>query len=192
MTFQGFQSIFPGYPGFVPGALITIVIGFIANGLVSKALYISRGLALGIIICLGLILSATLTVGGDDLNHGANSMMSCDFTRLEPAPLAELLTVNETSLNIFLFVPFGMVIGLIPRSPRRASILAAVFALPFGLETIQLLMPAMNRTCQSADVIDNLFGLLAGLVSGMVTRLLKGNNSEVGSSGSSCPFNEGR
>lgn len=172
MTLLGIDLIFPGYPGFVPGTLLAVVISFVVNGLVSKALYVRRSLALGIIITLGLILSATLTVGGEGLIHGISDVKCCNFKRLMLAPVAELLAVNETSLNVFLFVPFGLAIGLIHRSPRKVSILVTAFFLPFGIETVQLLMPVMNRTCQSADVIDNLFGLVVGFLLGTLITLL--------------------
>lgn len=178
MTFLGLESIFPGYPGFVPGALVAIAISFAANGLVGRALSILRDLAAAFIVCLGLILSATLTVGREGLAYAVNGTVSCDLTRLGAATLAELSAANETTLNILLFVPFGVVCGLIPRSPLKASILAAAFAMPFAIETVQLLMSAMNRTCQSADVIDNLAGLAAGLTLGTVARLLRDNRGD--------------
>jgi hypothetical protein len=62
--------IFPGYPGFFPGTLLAVVISVATSGLVSKVLYVSRCLAFS--ISLGLILSATLTVGGEGLPNGSN------------------------------------------------------------------------------------------------------------------------
>jgi glycopeptide antibiotics resistance protein len=176
MTVLEFELIYPGYPGFIPGSLLAVVISFAMNGLISKVLYVRRCLAFCLIITLGLILSATMTVGGESQPSVNKDIECCDFTRLALAPVAELFAVNETSLNVFLFVPFGLVIGLIHHSPRKVPILVAAFALPFGIETVQLLMPAMNRTCQSADVIDNLIGLVVGLILGKLTKFLTRND----------------
>ena len=46
--------------------------------------------------------------------------------------------------------------------------------LPASIELIQLLVPPLGRECQSADVIDNLTGLVVGLAAGVVARLLAG------------------
>lgn len=164
--------MFSGYPGFVPGTLLAIAISLAVNGLVSRALFIRRSLALIIIMALGLIFSATLTVG-EGLSNANNDTRHCDFTRLALAPVVELLELNETSLNVLLFVPLGLVIGLIQRSPRIASILVIAVSLPFCIETVQLLLPVMNRTCQSADVIDNLFGLAVGFILGTLVLFLQ-------------------
>ncbi len=65
-----------------------------------------------------------------------------------------------------------MTIGLVQASrPRLALILFAVIV-PVAIETIQLLAPVLDRGCQSADVVDNLTGLLIGLVIGMGLRVL--------------------
>jgi glycopeptide antibiotics resistance protein len=176
MTLLGFDLIFPGYPGFFPGTLLAVVISVATSGLVSKVLYVSRCLAFSLIITLGLILSATLTVGEEELIKSSNEVRCCDFTRLAPVSVAELLALNETSLNVFLFVPFGLVIGLIHHSPRKVPILVAAIALPFCIETVQLLIPVMNRTCQSEDVIDNLFGLVVGFILGTPITFLTRND----------------
>ncbi len=44
----------------------------------------------------------------------------------------------------------------------------AAIALPFAIETIQLLLPVLDRACESADVVDNLTGLVIGLGGGVV------------------------
>jgi hypothetical protein len=67
-----------------------------------------------------------------------------------------------------MFVPLRAAIGLVPRSRRKAAIVIAAIALPFGIETIQLLVPALDRACESADVVDNLTGLAIGLGGGVV------------------------
>ncbi len=70
------------------------------------------------------------------------------------------------------FIPLGFAIALVPRSCRKAVVLAAAVALPFVIETTQLVVVALDRACQSADVVDNLTGLLVGLVAGAVVARL--------------------
>ena len=43
---------------------------------------------------------------------------------------------------------------------------ATAIALTFGIETIQLLVPALERAYESADVVDKLTGLAIGLGGG--------------------------
>ena len=79
-----------------------------------------------------------------------------------------MLAVHDTLRNILLFVPLGLTVGALPRKPTTAVVIVAAYALPFVIETIQLIAPAMGRGCQSADVIDNSIGLTLGLVIGSV------------------------
>jgi hypothetical protein len=63
---------------------------------------------------------------------------------------------------------WGVAIGLFPRSRRTAAVVIAAIALPFAIETIQLLLPVLDRACESADVVDNLSGLGIGIGGGVV------------------------
>ena len=87
-------------------------------------------------------------------------------------PLAELMAVsqNDSLLNVVLFVPLGVVVGLAPRTTRKAAFILAAGLLPFVIESTQLLVPALARACESADVFDNLTGLTLGLVTGSILR----------------------
>ena len=96
----------------------------------------------------------------------------CDFSRIGPAPLDALRSINEISLNILLFVPFGVAVGLLPIGRPKAVVVLAAIALPFAIEGIQLVATALHRGCQSADVADNLTGLIAGLIIGEAVRLV--------------------
>ena len=52
--------------------------------------------------------------------------------------------------------------------------MAVAIASPFLIETTQLVLPILGRGCQSADVFDNLTGLLIGAVIGAGARILVG------------------
>jgi glycopeptide antibiotics resistance protein len=150
-------------PWFAPGVLVSILVGFLVSSRVAVAMGIRRALAMALVVSLGTILSATLTPSPEALETGATGTMICDFTRMGRAPLSELLAIDESSLNVLLFGPLGIAVGLLPRSRGKMAIALAAVALPFVVETIQLLVVALDRGCQSADVFDNLTGLFVGI-----------------------------
>jgi len=94
---------------------------------------------------------------------------SCQTTRIGIAPIADLLAVTEASLNVALFIPLGICLGLMDRSRRAGFAVFGAFLLPFAIEVTQLLVPALNRYCDTADIADNLTGLIVGLIVGAVT-----------------------
>ena len=51
--------------------------------------------------------------------------------------------------------------------------LAVALALPFAIEATQLVVIPLGRACQGADVIDNLTGLVIGLMAGAVLGRLR-------------------
>ena len=85
----------------------------------------------------------------------------------------EYLRVNDTSLNVLLFIPLGTLIGVLPRSPYRVPILIAAIILPFAIEVLQLVISPLGRACQSADVFDNLLGLTLGLGAGLLVSWIR-------------------
>jgi glycopeptide antibiotics resistance protein len=89
--------------------------------------------------------------------------------RIRLASLQDLRSINETSLNIVLFVPLGLVVGFLPASDLKRWLLAAAIALPFAVEGLQLVAPALGRSCQARDVIDNLTGVMVGEIAGFAT-----------------------
>jgi glycopeptide antibiotics resistance protein len=119
----------------------------------------------------GLVASATLVPTAAAL-EGYVSEGVCDTSRIGIASMRELTTVNVTSLNVLLFVPLGVAVGLLPWSRAAAIAALAAFSLTFAVETFQLLLPVLGRGCQTADMIDNLFGLTIGLVIGASVRLV--------------------
>jgi glycopeptide antibiotics resistance protein len=165
----GFMALFGDsrdVPWLLPGFLVFVAIGLVASGRVGRALRIRRTLAAALIVSLGVILAATLTPQWAALAFGARGSGACDLSRMGLAQLRELIRFDDTSLNILLFIPLGLSIAFMPRSRLKVVVIVAAIALPFAIETTQLLLPILDRGCQSADVIDNLTGLLLGLVGG--------------------------
>lgn len=155
-------------PGFLLGVAVSVAVGIAAGGHVSRLLGVRSVLGSAIILSLGIVLSATLTPQREAIEFGAVSAGTCDLTRIGLAPLARLRTLNDVSVNILLFVPLGTAIGLAPGSRRKVAVVIAAVALPFAIELTQLLAPVLDRACQSADVVDNLSGLVFGLAAGTV------------------------
>ena len=132
-------------------------------------------------VALGAILATTLQpdVGMPDPGTGPGI---CVLVRAWPASLPELTTISEASLNVFLFVPLGVALGLLARSRVKTCAVIAAFVLPFAIEAVQYVLPALGRYCDSADVADNVTGLAIGLVVGTIaggatTRLNRGRRA---------------
>jgi VanZ like family len=170
-------STLSGYPGFIPGVVASIVVAYLTSTAVARFFRTGRWVGGALVFGLLVIVSATLTPGG---NAPHLDGVTCDLSRIGLAPLHDLLRISEVSLNVVLFMPLGAALGLLPRSGRKAAVIVAALALPVAIETIQLLVPFLERACQSADVSDNLTGLLIGLGVGTLagfgaTRLRSGN-----------------
>jgi hypothetical protein len=154
-------------PWLLPGLAVSLLVGLALSGPIGRRLGIARAHAVALVASFGLIVSATLTPNArepaEDVVLGA-----CDLSRVGLIPLADLMRVSDPSLNVLLFVPLGVAIGLLPRRSMRLTFLAGAIALPFLIEAIQYAVPAIGRGCQSADVVDNLAGLAVGFVVGVV------------------------
>ncbi len=153
-------------PWFFPGVAVSLVIGVLGARAAAGFLSAPRPAAGLLLASAGVIVAATLTPFRDAFIPGTPQSMACDFSRIGLAPLAELTFRGDTSLNVLLFIPFGVALGLIPNSPRKLAVAAIAFAMPFAIELTQLLVPILARGCQSADVFDNLTGLVLGLALG--------------------------
>jgi hypothetical protein len=158
-------------PWLLPGLLASMAVGLAVSGWIGRRIGTGRVIAWGLFVGFGLVFAATLTPLRDGLDIGA-TMGTCDFSRVGLASIDELLHVGDTSLNVLLFMPLGFALGLVPGSRRRNVLLALAILSPFAIETWQLLLPALGRGCQSADVFDNLSGLVIGLVIGAGARIL--------------------
>lgn len=158
-------------PWFVPGAAISLVAGLLTAPAIARGLRSGRGPAWLLVFGLGIIVAATLTpLGG--FEEPASILRTCDFSRIGFAPLREYLREPDTSLNVALFVPLGVALGLLPGSRRKWIVVGAAILLPVVIESLQLLAPVLSRGCQSADVFDNLTGLVLGMVGATGARWL--------------------
>ncbi len=152
-------------PWFLPGLVVFVVLGALFARPVGRVFQAPAWLGFFLIVSFGIIVSATLTPLHGEFNFAAVGG-TCDLSRIGLAPLREVLRIGDTSLNIAMFMPFGLAIGLLARSRPKALLVVAAVLLPFVIETTQLLVPALERGCQSADVVDNLTGLVLGMLIG--------------------------
>jgi len=159
-------------PWFLSVALLFAVVGVAARRPAAQALAVSPAIATALVASMGLVVAATLTPLRHALESGAVGSGRCDLTRLRLPSLEELMSfeANDIGLNVLLFVPLGVTIGLAPRSRQKIVLVVVAVATPVVVEATQLLVPALARGCESADVIDNLLGLGLGLAITTVVR----------------------
>jgi len=150
--------------------VLSIAAGILLGRRVGRGLRSSPIVGALLVASVGAIASATLTPLDGRLHLEDIGPRACDFSRMALAPLSELRGITDTSLNIALFVPLGLAVALLPRSGRSLAILLAAVALPFAIELTQLVLAPLGRGCQSADVIDNLTGLVVGMSVGLALR----------------------
>jgi len=146
-----------------------ILVAVRASGAVARHLESPRWIAALTLFGFGLVLVATLlpTLAALD---GQPSSGVCDLSRVGLPPLRKLTSVNLVSLNVVLFVPLGVAVGLVPWNRGNMIVIVAAVSLTFVVETIQLALPILGRGCESADMIDNSLGLALGLVVGLLAR----------------------
>jgi glycopeptide antibiotics resistance protein len=152
-------------PWFLPGTALAAVVGLLAGRPLARALRTSYWVACLLVVGFGMVVAATLTPLRGAFNPDAIGG-TCDLSRIGLAPLGDLLRFGDSSLNVALFIPLGVALGLLPGSKGKVMLVVGAIAMPFVIETTQLLVPALERGCQSADVFDNLTGLLVGLLIG--------------------------
>ncbi len=153
-------------PFLIPGAVIAALLALAAGRAIGQGFRIGRGAAMVMLFSTGLILAGTLTPQWQALAYGAKGTGTCDLSRIGPPSFDDLVGGSDVAGNILMFIPLGATIALVPRSRRKAVLVVGAVALPFAIETVQLLAPALDRACESADVVDNLIGLAGGLAAG--------------------------
>lgn len=160
-------------PWLLPGLAITTVIALAVAGRVARRLRTENWIAFLLVVSVGAVIAATIPPVAGGFRGQPSAPGRCDFGRTGLAPLSQYLHLVDTSLNVMLFVPLGLAIGLLGRSPVTAWLLAPALASPVVIEAIQSLAPMLARECQSQDVVDNLLGLVIGLVLGALLSVVR-------------------
>jgi hypothetical protein len=154
-------------PYFVPFLALSLVVGLLVARRLGERLSTRSGVAFLLVASLGLVIAATLMPAAGASSGERVAAGWCDLSRVGFAPLGTLLRVNSVSLNVLLFIPLGLAIGLLPRTRARSYLIVAGFALPVVVEGTQSLVTVLGRGCETADVFDNTMGLAIGLVMGV-------------------------
>jgi VanZ family protein len=163
------RNVGPTLPLFLPGIVVWTAIAVLLSGPLGRFLGVGRPLAFALASSVGLILVATLSpLSVPSLTPGI-----CDLSRIGLASLATLRTDYDALLNIILFAPLGVSLGLLPRTHRTVVLIAGAFSLTFLIEGTQLLVTDLGRGCESADMVDNTLGLVIGLLAGFVATSIR-------------------
>lgn len=152
-------------PWFLPGVIFTLLIGLFVTRPLARALGERPWITYLLVLGFGLVLSATLTPYVGALEDGTASTGMCDVGRIGPASLRMYARFGDESLNVLLFIPLGVALGLMHGRAKRALIGMGLL-LPATVELTQLLAPALGRGCETADVFDNMLGLTLGVGAG--------------------------
>ena len=171
-------------PWVAPSVALTLVLSIAGSGPIAAWLGVRRAVGWVLLMTTGVILAGTLTPLGPEYRADPSSDRSCDFSRIGLAGAADLTRPTDVLLNILMFIPLGFAIALAPWSPRKAALLAGATALPFLIELVQLVVSPIARGCQTADVTDNLTGLVIGFGAGTLAAWLMSAASRMGASDS--------
>jgi glycopeptide antibiotics resistance protein len=165
---------FLAVPLFLPGLAVTALLGLVVRHWLAAELGCSPLHAWILVVSLGIVLAATLTPLRAALVDGATGPTACDLSRIGFAPLAAYLRPGDIAGNVLMFMPLGLAVRLLPPSGHRTRLIAGLFLLPVVIEASQLAAGFLARACQSGDVVDNLAGLVAGLLLGSFAAALGG------------------
>ena len=147
-------------PLLVPGVAVALVVAVAVAPSAATRTGLSPPLAGMLVFAFGAILAITLTPGSGEGFFGRSW---CGGLR-PPPRLGQLLSLSsEHGLNVAMFVPLGVLVGLIPRVRPFAAALLVAGAMPLVIEWIQYSVPRLDRICQTWDAIENLMGLAIGL-----------------------------
>jgi hypothetical protein len=158
------ESVLDATPWFWPTLAVAVVLSVILYRPVARVLGAPNVVALLLLVSLGGIAALTLTPGA--FAFVPSGSVSCDLRLVPPLALERFFSLGQRSLNVLLFVPFGVSIGLLPWDRRKLLVMVGALVLPFVVEGLQYAVPWLRHACVAADVIDNLTGLIVGFLIG--------------------------
>ena len=153
-------------PWLLPGVVAALTMAVLLSTRMAALLRTDRRSATLLMTAAGVVAAATLTPTRLRLDYGYPGSGVCDLSRFGPPRIDERLLLGDPALNVLLFVPLGAAIAFLPRTRRTAAVVVAAVASPFIIELVQLVVTPLGRGCQSGDVVDNLTGLVIGILGG--------------------------
>lgn len=168
------RSFISVVPLSVLGFAVAVVASLALSRPVARTLRTRRTVAALLLFGFGVVIAATLVPDADAMK-GIASDGTCDVSRIGLAPMRELTRISTISLNVLLFMPLGVAVGLLPRTRAAALVTIMAVSLTFVVEGLQLVVTALGRGCQTADMVDNSLGLIIGIVIGTLARPVFGS-----------------
>lgn len=156
-------------PWYWPALAIAVAVSLATFRPLAAWLHAPRAIVLLLVLSFSGIVALTLTPGDDAFSPYL--FQDCFVRIVRPIGFERIANLGERGLNVLLFVPLGLAIGALPGSRVKWGMVAGALALPFLIEGIQYVLPALGRSCTSVDVVDNLTGLVVGLSVGLIARL---------------------
>jgi glycopeptide antibiotics resistance protein len=158
------------YPTMLPVGIAAFVLATILRHPVARRLKTHSGVAWLLMAGLGGVLALTIAPSRLALTDGVTGPIQCNLSRIGLAPLSVYARMEDPFLNVVVFVPLGLAVGLLPPGRPKLVIAIAALLLPLAIETTQALVVAMGRSCEAGDVFDNEFGLLVGSGVGLLAQ----------------------
>jgi glycopeptide antibiotics resistance protein len=150
-------EIVSGIPWFWPVTAAMVGLAILFSRHVARSFGTTRLHAFALLVSVAAIVALTLTPAGGFGGH------ACRIPSSWPISLDDFMHPTDRGLNVVLFIPLGIALGLMPRSAAKAEAVILAALSPLLIELTQS-MVGLGRTCEAADVIDNLTGLAVGLV----------------------------
>lgn len=156
----------------------TVVVALVAAVVLPRRLRVPALGAAAWVGSLGLVVALTLTPRTTWVEVATERV--CTFDTWAPLGLDSLLAFDQRAANAALLVPIALLSAL-PRDRRTVALaLTASAALPVVVEALQYALPALGRVCHSEDLVDNLTGVAAGALVGLVVRGVRGRRRGAG------------
>ncbi len=162
-----------GIPFFLPVVIAAILLAAVNSAWIGRLLQAPAWSIFAIACSLGLVVATTLTPSAPAL---AGLDPSAWFSQpgrwcfrddgFAPPSLWRLGFINETSLNVALFVPLGASCLTLRRWEHVVIAALLGVCVPIGVELTQYAVPTLGRICTTADISANLTGLGVGLALG--------------------------
>lgn len=148
-------------PWFWPVTAALVGVAALFSRQVARSFGTTRLHAFALLVSVAGIVALTLTPAGGFGGH------ACRIPSSWPISLDDFVHPTDRGLNVVLFIPLGIVLGLMPRSPIKVEAVIIAALSPLLIELTQS-MVGLGRTCEATDVVDNLSGLAVGLLIGAV------------------------
>lgn len=155
-----FDAFFRAIPWFLPGALLGAMVAAAIAPVLSRRWDSSKLAAWAFLTTGFAFVALTATPSHGELGEYGSTAISLGVM---PPSLAELLSVNGTSMNLVAGIGLGLGAAWLSVSSRAKWPLIAALVLPFVAELVQYLVPQLGRSgFLLTDAVINCVGVLLG------------------------------